>query len=106
MLRTSSATKLSKNLLLLIDMAEVDKIHVSGSHCKDKTVERLPSKNSNEVTGYLTSKARSTFTQLRKVFTKAPILQHFNPKYYIRIKTDVSGYVISGMLSQLINLGQ
>ena len=51
--------------------------------------------------GYLTFKARSTFTQLRKAFTKAPILGHFYLKYHIWIETDLLGYVISGVLSQL-----
>lgn len=50
---------------------------------------------------FLTSKARVAFTQLKQVFTKAIILQHFDPKYYIRIKTNVSNYTISEFLSQL-----
>ena len=42
------------------------------------------------------------------MFIKAPILNHFNLKRYIQIKTDVSGYAINGILSQLTsdNLGQ
>ena len=59
----------------MAENTEVDS--VGGSDCKDETVERLPltSKNSNRATGYLTPKARLTFTQLRKAFTKALILQ-------------------------------
>ena len=43
---------------------------------------------------FLILDAKKAFNQLRQVFTKAPILQHFNPKYYIRIKIDASGYAI------------
>ena len=52
-------------------------------------------------TGYLTSEAKEVFTQLRQVFTKASILQHFDPEYHIQIETDASGYAISGVLGQL-----
>ena len=38
---------------------------------------------------------------MRQVFTKIPILQNFDLKYYIQIETDTSGYAISEVLSQL-----
>ena len=38
---------------------------------------------------------------MRQAFTKAPILQHFDPECHIRIETDASGYAIGGVLSQL-----
>ena len=83
---------------------------VGGGDRKDETVEKLPltSKNSNRATDYLTSNAKRAFTQLRQAFTKAPILQHFDPEYHIRIQIDVSGYAIGGVLSQLTldNSGQ
>ena len=50
---------------------------------------------------FLTSGAKETFNQLKQAFTKALILQHFNPKYYIRIETNASNYAIGGVLSQL-----
>ena len=50
---------------------------------------------------FLTPDAREAFNQLRQAFTKAPIFQHFDPECYIRIETDVSGYAIGGVLSQL-----
>ena len=85
-------------------------VNVGGGNCKDETVKKtsLTSKNLNEATGYLTFKARLAFTQLKKAFTKASILQHFDSEYHIRIKTDVSDYAIGGVLSQLTleNLGQ
>ena len=107
MLRTSSATRLSKNLLLSIDVAEVDEVGVGGGgDCEDETVGRSPSKNLNGATGYLTPDARRAFTQLRQAFTEAPILRHFDPECHIRIETDASDYAIGGVLSQLTNSGQ
>ena len=88
--------------------AEVCSVGVG--NCENRMVEKSPlrSKNSNKTMGYLTSKARLAFTQLKKAFTKAPILQYFDPECHIQIKTDPSGYAISGVLSQLTsdNLGQ
>ena len=109
MFKTSFVTKSSKNLLLSIDVAEVDKVGIgSGSDWEDKTVWRSLSKNLNGATGYLTPDARQAFTQLRQAFTKALILQHFDLEYSIRIETDASGYTISEVLNQLTldNLGQ
>ena len=50
---------------------------------------------------FLTCGTKETFNQLRQVFTKAPILRHFDPECHIWIETDVSGYAIGGVLSQL-----
>ena len=59
MLKTSSAIKLSKNSLLSINVAEVDKIGVVGDgDCEDKMVVKLPSKNLKGATGYLTPNVR------------------------------------------------
>ena len=79
--------------------AEVDSI--SGVDHEDETVERSPltSKNLNGAMGFLTPNAKRAFTQLRQAFTKAPILQHSDPKCPIRIETDASGYVIGEVLS-------
>ena len=106
MLRTSSITQSTKNLLLFVDVAKDGKVGVCGVDYVDQTIERslLTSKNLNKA-GRLTSNARIAFIQLRKAFTKAPILQYFDLKCHIRIETDVSGYVISGVLSQLTNSG-
>lgn len=48
---------------------------------------------------FVISKARLTFTYLKKAFTKALILYHFNPERHIQIKTDTSSYAISGILN-------
>ena len=50
---------------------------------------------------FLTLRAKLAFTKLRQVFLKAPILHHFDSERHIWIKTDVSGYAIGGVLSQL-----
>ena len=88
-------------------MAEFDKDSIGGgSNHEDETVKRLPSKNSNKATGYLTLNARQAFSQLRQVFTRAPILRHSDPECHIRIEIDASGYTMDIVLSQLMNLGQ
>ena len=57
---------------------------------------------------YLTSDAKKAFNYLRYAFTQALILQHFDLEQHIKIKIDATGYIIGGVLSQLIsnNLGQ
>ena len=50
---------------------------------------------------FLTPGTREAFNRLRLAFTEALILQHFDPKCHIQIETDVSGYAISDVLSQL-----
>ena len=96
----------SINLLLSMNVAESQEINIinSGNDCENKTVKKSIFKNSNKVVGYLIPKTRSTFTQLRKVFIKVLVLGHFDLKFHIRIKTDVSGYAISIMLNLLIDL--
>ena len=106
----SSTTKSSKNLLLLLEIIEADKvgIGIKNGDCKDKMVEKSPSKNLNGITGYLNPNARQFFTQLRQAFIKALIFQYFDLEYYIQIETDVLNYTISKVQSQLTldNLGQ
>ena len=92
-----------------MDVAERDEVCTvdAGDNYEDKTVERSLSKNLKRATGYLTPKARLAFTKLKKTFIEAPILQYFDPKCHIRIKTDASGYAIGRVKSQLTsnNLG-
>ena len=54
-----------------------------------------------ENSSFLTSETKLAFLRLRQAFTEAPILHHFDPERYIRIKTDASGYAIGGILSKL-----
>ena len=54
---------------------------------------------SHAVSNYLTPDAKKAFDQLRQAFTKTPILQHFDPKQYIRVETDASGYAIDRVMS-------
>ena len=79
-----------------------------GNDYEEKIDKRSPSKNSNKAKRYLSPKTKLVFTQLRKKFTKALILQQLDLGCYIRIETNTSNYAISGVLSQLIfnNFGQ
>lgn len=52
---------------------------------------------------FLTFSAKKAFHRLRQAFIKAPILQHFDPKSYIWIKTNTLGYAIVGVLNQQLN---
>ena len=45
--------------------------------------------------------AKLAFTELSQAFLKALILHHFDPERYIQIETDVLGYAIGEVLSQL-----
>lgn len=51
---------------------------------------------------FLISDAKEAFNQLWQTFIKALFLQHFNPNCHIRIETNVSGYILGKILSQLI----
>lgn len=50
---------------------------------------------------FLTFKTKKAFNHLKQIFAQAPILQYFNLKRYIQIKTNISGYAIDNVLSQL-----
>jgi len=47
------------------------------------------------------SEAQSTFDELTRRFTTAPVLKHFDPELPIHLHTDSSGFAISGIVSQL-----
>ena len=85
--KKSSHPKLSKSKKAILDKSEI-------------SINSTVAANA-EATGYLTPKAREAFTQLRQAFTKAPILRHFDPECYIWIKTNILGYAIEEVLSQL-----
>ena len=93
--RASTSTKLC---------TEAD--YLSSNHVSH-TVSNIVSNSAKNVSNHLTPDAKKAFDQLRQAFTKAPILQHFDPEQYIRVETDTLGHLISGVLSQLTNdLGQ
>lgn len=50
---------------------------------------------------FLISDVLEVFNLLEQAFTKTPIFQHFNPKYYIWIKTNTAACTIENVLSQL-----
>jgi hypothetical protein len=45
-----------------------------------------------------TKKERATFELLKIFFTRALILIHFKPDRPIRVETDISDFIIAGML--------
>ncbi len=47
-----------------------------------------------------TTEARASFLNLRKVFTIALLLRHFDPLLPICMETDASGFVISAIILQ------
>jgi hypothetical protein len=48
----------------------------------------------------MTPDSRKAFRDLKKAFSTAPFLQHFDPEKPIRLETDASGFAIAGILSQ------
>ena len=67
-----------------------------------KKSEYLGNNNNLEEFKFLNFKAKKAFNHLKQAFMKAPILQHFDSEYYIQIEINASGYIIRGVLSQLI----
>ena len=90
-----------------IDGDEIDGGEVEIDEVGKKVQKRTKSKNlskSIKALGrldFLTPGAKLAFTKLRQAFLKAPILYYFDSERHIRIETDVSGYAIGGVLSQL-----
>ena len=82
-----------------IDGDEVDGNEVGDDEVETK-VQKL-SKSKKTESGFLTPETRKAFTKLRQAFIKAPIFYHFDPERHIRVETDISGYAIGGVFSQL-----
>ena len=78
-----------------IEVDEVGKIARKMSKSKNLSKSKMVGSN------FPTLGAKLAFTKMRQAFLKAAILHHFNPERHIRIETDVSGYAIGGVLSQL-----
>ena len=98
------ANKLDRNELggNEVDGGEV-KVDEVGKKVQKTTKSKNLSKSKNTVgsSDFLTPKAKLAFIELRQVFLKALILHHFDLERHIRIETNVSGYAIGGVLSQL-----
>jgi RNase H-like domain found in reverse transcriptase len=54
-------------------------------------------------TFHWTEKADKTFNVLKKLFTTTPILRMFDPLLRTRLETDVSGFTIRAVISQLFH---
>ena len=78
---------------------EVDKVGRKGR--KTSKSKNLSKSKKTVGSDFLTPGAKLVFTKLRQAFLKTPILYHFDPERHIRIGTDISGYAIGGVLSQL-----
>lgn len=50
---------------------------------------------------FITPGARLAFIKLRQVFIKVPTLYHFDLKFHIQTKTDLSDYAIDKVLDKL-----
>ena len=61
-------TKLSKNFLFLINVAERNKVNIigGGGNCENKIIKKSLFKNLNKVAEYLIFEARLAFTHLKK----------------------------------------
>ena len=68
---------------------------------KSRKSTRVPNIGATGEPNFLTPDAKKAFNYLRLAFIKAPILQHFDPESHIRIETDVPGYAIGRVSSQL-----
>ena len=101
-----------------LDESRIDDDEVDGNEVGDDEVETKVQKSSKFKNlfkskktvelDFVTPGAKLAFTKLRQTFLKAPIFHHFDPECHIQIKTDVSGYAIGAVLSQLTldNSGQ
>ena len=85
----------------LDDGSGINDVEVDGSEVEVGEKGQNLSKSKKTESGFLISGARKAFTELRQAFIKTPILHHFDPERHIRVETDVSGYAIGGVFSQL-----
>ncbi len=64
-----------------------------------KKVETFRAKNFRIKSGlFFIFRTRKTITKLEQEFDVALILNHFDPKYYIKTKTNAYDYIIDGIL--------
>ena len=99
-----------------LDGSELDGKKVDGGEVKvdevgKKARKMSKSKNLSKFqktvgSDFLIPGVKLAFIELRQAFLKAPILHHFDSERHIWIKTDVSGYAIDKVLSQLTLKGR
>ncbi len=53
----------------------------------------------------MTPEAQRALDILKKRFTEAPMLRHYDPALPTQLETNASGYAVSGILSQLFGAG-
>jgi hypothetical protein len=53
----------------------------------------------------LTEQALRSFILLKRRFTRAPLLRHFDPTLPIKTETDASAFAVAGVISQLFGTG-
>ena len=73
---------------------KLKKLSKSGNLLNFNAIKAKPS--------FLIPNIKTIFNYLRLTFIKAQIFCYFNLAYHIWIETDTLGYVISGVLNQLI----
>ena len=76
---------------------------IGADHSSANYISYTVNNSAKNISNYLTLDAKKAFDQLCQAFTEAPILQHFDSKQYIRIKTDAFGHAIDEVLNQLTN---
>ena len=84
-----------------VDGGEVRNDEVGKKGQKTSKSKNLSKSKKTVKSDFLIPKARLMFIELRQAFIKAPIFHHFDPEYHIQIKTNVLGYSINRVLSQL-----
>ena len=95
MIKTSWPIPARKINVLQLELMVVRLVEVS------KICQSLLSPTSQKLMDFLTFEAKKAFIHLQKAFIKASILKHFDSKYHISIETNVLGYTISGVPSQM-----
>lgn len=87
MLWTTNSSTINK-LISADRINKVDEVKMMEKHSNKKSRTR-----------FFTSGAKLTFAQLRQPLIITPTFYHFDPKYHIWIKSDISGHAICAMLS-------
>ena len=96
--------KTSKNKVVRDGSGRANETVVDLSKFKNKKSRKLIYMQNIEAirkTNFLIPNAKRAFNYLKLAFIEALILQNFNLKSHIRIKTNMSGYVISEIFNKL-----